>query len=528
MFGISDVQQAAEHAGHDDEPFGRQRFRRTRWSPDSWSFRFPRSGHDEHFLALWTADCERFDPYNQAGDQRAASSSNFFGAPAASTPLADGGETSTSAAASGFVFGGAAPTAPTAGLSSSVFGQPTAGSSKIFETAAPIPDPYAGLKVAPPPPSSYPFAGSFGGSSIPAVAPTPEMFLLPLSAATKTASSLFRQPIERAPSLFGKTGTTTSAPSAAPSTDSSTFGLPAASSATQAAVPAAGGLFGAKSVALPTYSAPASSAVGGLFGTPAVSSTFPSAPIASNSSAGGLFGGSAAPSVAVSQPPASSGQTSTAGIGITKPAASSSIANLPASAAAAPHPTPFRELDSSLNKMIASLEHQHLAYIQTVNRVNEYDQLLLQNQLGLEEFNRRLQQLEEEKDAFCMDVRMVSEMQAELEEELSRLEELIELPLAESVALNTAEQKRLAALNLLSDVTVQFDEMEAELEEAGELLHEVRNAEESVDNHETVENLEQIRRNFHSQWTSMTDVEKEANLLAERVQQDMGRATHLH
>ncbi|KAI6220332.1 hypothetical protein M3Y99_01613500 [Aphelenchoides fujianensis] len=372
----------------------------------------------------------------------ASSSSSIFAASAAAPSGVFGGGMSASAASSGNSFGGDASAAPTAGSSSfSTFSQPTAAMSKIFERPAPTPAPYAGLKVAPPARSSYAFAGSFGGSSIPAVAPTPAMFPSPSPAATTFAS-------------------------AAP---------------TSAASPRTG------------------------------ASALPSAPVPSCSSTGGFFGAPAASSTAVSQPPASSGQPSTTKSGLAKPLAVRSKTALPASSVGALQPTAFRELDSSLNKMIAGFEHYHLAFIQ-----------------NLEEFDRRLQQLEEEKDAFCVDVRMVSEMQAGLAEELSRLEEAIELPLAEPTASNTVEQKRLAALNLLSDVAVQFDEMEAELEEASELLHEVGNAEESGDDRQTVENLEQIRRILRSQWTSVTNVEKEADLLAERVQQHTERATHLH
>ncbi|KAI6228873.1 hypothetical protein M3Y99_01179800 [Aphelenchoides fujianensis] len=228
------------------------------------------------------------------------------------------------------------------------------------------------------------------------------------------------------------------------------------------------------------------------------------------------------------QPPA--GRAGSSGIGITRPPPTGLTAGVPHAPAARPV-DPLQELDRCLNRLIAHTENQQLEHARNVERINQHDQQLLQHQRGFDAFNRHLQQLEQEKEAFFEDVKMVIEMQAGMAEELNRLEEMVKQPLHGPPAVlpldgRSAEQKRVAASQALADAAVQFDEVEDQLDEAAELLQDARHTRASTSGQPKVTNLHQIRRILNAQWKNINDVEKETDLLAEKVQQCMKAAAN--
>ncbi|KAI6222493.1 hypothetical protein M3Y99_01496800 [Aphelenchoides fujianensis] len=228
------------------------------------------------------------------------------------------------------------------------------------------------------------------------------------------------------------------------------------------------------------------------------------------------------------QPPA--GRASSSGIGIARPHATGLTAGVPHAPAARPI-DPLQELDRCLNRLIAHTENQQLEHALNVERINQHDQQLLRHQRGFDAFNRHLQQLEEEKDAFFEDVKMVIEMQAGMAEELNRLEEMVKEPLDGPPVVvpldgRSAEQKRIAASQALADAAVQFDEVEDQLDEAAELLQDARHTRASSSGQPKVTNLDQIRRILNAQWKNINDVEKETDLLAEKLQQCMKAAAN--
>ncbi|KAF9093910.1 FG-nucleoporin nsp1 [Mortierella sp. AD031] len=206
--------------------------------------------------------------------------------------------------ASGFSFGSATTSAPTAGFGGAA---PTFGSGSTFGGAPATSTPFGAAASATPPfgqtSTTAPAGGLFGQTSAPASAPggfglggleQPPPPRAPLDApAASTATS--------APSLFGTT-TTSAAPTlgAAPAASAPLFSAP------RPATPA-GGLFGGASAA-PAASAPAASApaIGGAFTlntstAPAASSPFAARPAATGATSS-PFGATSAPAAGLSVP----------------------------------------------------------------------------------------------------------------------------------------------------------------------------------------------------------------------------------
>jgi hypothetical protein len=88
----------------------------------------------------------------------------------------------------------------------------------------------------------------------------------------------------------------------------------------------------------------------------------------------------------------------------------------------------FRELDSMLNKLIDDFEQQQQGFKKQVDEVNAYDLILADNEDKLEQFNRELNLLDDEKNRFAMDVQMISEMQGDMLKVIEDMEKQLGMP----------------------------------------------------------------------------------------------------
>jgi len=179
----------------------------------------------------------------------------------------------------------------------------------------------------------------------------------------------------------------------------------------------------------------------------------------------------------------------------------------------------FRELDTMLNKLIDDFEQQQHTFKRQVDEVNAYDLVLADNEEKLEQFNRELNLLEEEKDRFGMDVQMISEMQGEMLKVIEDMEKQAGIPAygegeqdLKQKYPHSVDERRFSMLQLLSDANAQYDEIEDSLQEASENLTALRQSQQLVSTNENESSssvMDQIRLILHKQLENVSLADKD-------------------
>ncbi|KAI6206211.1 hypothetical protein M3Y94_00881800 [Aphelenchoides besseyi] len=190
-----------------------------------------------------------------------------------------------------------------------------------------------------------------------------------------------------------------------------------------------------------------------------------------------------------------------------------------------------RQFDDQLNKMSSEVAVYNTIYKESLDVLNFYDRLLLENQDRLETFNLELNTLEEEKNQFAHDTKQYEDMIEAANQSIVDLKQQVH-ELDDSTS--TGEQKppksivehRHQTRMTINEANDQFSEVENQLSEAMEMLSELQNTEDRIRESE-VETpggvLNEIRRILKLQLANVQKVETETDQLAERVQKSLNR-----
>ncbi|KAI6181750.1 hypothetical protein M3Y98_00862700 [Aphelenchoides besseyi] len=190
-----------------------------------------------------------------------------------------------------------------------------------------------------------------------------------------------------------------------------------------------------------------------------------------------------------------------------------------------------RQFDDQLNEMSSEVEVYNTIYQESLDVLNYYDRLLLENQNRLETFNLELNTLEDEKNQFAHDTKQYEDMIeaanqsiVDLKQQVHELDDLTST--GEQKPLKSIAEHRHQTRMTVNEANDQFNEVENQLSEAMEMLAELQNTEDRIKESE-VETpdgvLGEIRRILKIQLANVQKVETETDQLTERVQHTLSR-----
>lgn len=152
--------------------------------------------------------------------------------------------------------------------------------------------------------------------------------------------------------------------------------------------------------------------------------------------------------------------------------------------------------------------------------------LNLNPKFQLEQFNRELNLLEEDKDRFAMDVQMICEMQGDMLKVVEEMEKQMGIPAyveggeheLKQKYTHSVDERRFSMLQLLSNANAQYNEVEDALQEANEQLSALRQSKSLTDaagsdGDSSVNVLDQIRSILQKQLESINWADNEIGLL---------------